>query len=235
MSLTSLLRAIRYYWWLVALLTIVGAAGMFGLSRMQTPVYGASADVFVSVTSSRGAQDLSQGATFVQSQVASYADLATMPYVLNPVASRMEYPGGAAALGKAVKATSSRDTVIISITARDTDPARSAQAANEVAAELGTAVRQLSPRNEDGHPLVQVATVSQAAVPTVPVAPETTRNTALGLVSGLFVGLLAAVAVDTWPRWSGRAEHADARRTRRATGEDDDTTAAGGTNDEKAK
>lgn len=233
MSLASLLRAIRYYWWVVVTLTVVGAIGMFGLSRMQTPVFGASANVFVSVTTSRGAQDLSQGATFVQSQVASYADLAAMPYVLEPVAERLEYPGGTAALGKAVKATSSRDTVIITITARDTDANRSAQVANEVATELGTAVRQLSPRDPEGHPLVQMSTVSRAGVPTDPVSPETLRNIALGAIGGLFVGLLAAVGVDTWPRWSGRTEFADKRRVLK--GKDTEGATARGTDDEKSR
>ncbi|WP_116116024.1 Wzz/FepE/Etk N-terminal domain-containing protein [Austwickia chelonae] len=192
MTVGDIFHAVRRSWLFVLLCTLIGALGMFGISKISTPTYTASARVFVSVAASRGASDLSQGATFVQSQVASYADLATSPYVLDPVAKRLGIAGGAKDLTGRVTGSSSKETVLIDIKATDPEAQRSSTIADAIADELGTAVRQLAPRDADGRPMVQVVTVSRSGPPSAPQSPKTSRNTLTGGASGLLIGVLAA-------------------------------------------
>ncbi|GAB79027.1 Capsular polysaccharide biosynthesis protein [Austwickia chelonae] len=192
MTVGDILHAVRRAWLTVLACTLIGAAAMFGVSKLSTPTYTASARVFVSVAASRGASDLSQGATFVQSQVASYADLATSPYVLDPVAKRLGIAGGAKGLSGRVTGSSSKETVLIDIKATDPEAQRSSTIADAIADELGTAVRQLAPRDADGRPMVQVVTVSRSGPPSAPQSPKTSRNTLTGGASGLLIGVLLA-------------------------------------------
>lgn len=49
MDLQTFLRAIRKFWWGIAVLAVLGAVGGFGYAAQKTPVY-ASTVTFVAIT-----------------------------------------------------------------------------------------------------------------------------------------------------------------------------------------
>lgn len=195
MEVADVWRALRRTWWVAVLTTALLAGGMYAWSSTRTPLYQSSAQVFVTLAKSSSGSDLSQGATFIQAQVASYAQLVTSPIVLDPVAQRLGVSGGGSALKSQVSSSSSKETVIISIVATDPSAPRSAQITEALATELGVAVRSLAPRSAENEPTVQTVIISRSAVPTSPSAPKVGRDTAAAGVAGLLLGLVIAVGI----------------------------------------
>jgi len=195
MEFTDILTALRKRWWVVVVLTLLGAGYGYYSVASQTPMYRSTSKVFVSLTRSDTAAELVQGSTFAQNLVASYAQLATMPVVLDPVIEDLDLEVTSKSLASAVQADSPINTQIIEISATSSDPARAARIANAVSDELSDAVRKVSPSTGSGAPTVQITQVSPAVAPLAPFAP----NKKLGLggpaAAGFALGLLIAVAV----------------------------------------
>ena len=126
MELTRYLSALRRGWkWIVAL-SICGALIGYAYSTTQPSQYRSTAAVFFQVTGANNAGSLLQGSNFAQSQVRSYAALATQPLVLDPVIDELQLDQSAATLARDIEATIPLDTVIVEIsaTAGDADEAR---------------------------------------------------------------------------------------------------------------
>ncbi|MGI8414705.1 MAG: polysaccharide biosynthesis tyrosine autokinase [Nakamurella sp.] len=183
--------------WLYLLAPIlIGLAAAAGLSYSATPQYQATASVYFSLPYGNTASDLYQGSNYTQQQLSSYANLATMPIVLNPVIAKLGLGGNYGQLAGTVAALASTDTVIIDIRVTNPSSPRAASIANAVADQLGIVVRQLSPKDAAGKSQIDVNTVATATPPAVPSTPKKKRNLVLGGLAGLFAGLLLALARD---------------------------------------
>lgn len=218
MDLRDFFRAVARAWWVLVLTLAVTAGGMYLFSSTRTPLYQSSAQVFVTLAKSRGGTDLSQGVTFVQAQVASYAQLVTSPIVLDPVATKLGVPGGGSALKGQVSSSSSKETVIISIVATDPSAPRAAQITEALAAQLGVAIRELAPRNTENEPSVQTVVISRSAIPTSPSSPKVMRDTAAAAFAGLVLGGLLAGGVGLLLQKGSRTARRESRPVRRAPG-----------------
>lgn len=195
--LTVLRRRIR---WVVSVfvLCLIGAVLMSTLLPRQ---YEATAELYVSVTTAQGVDDLANGARFTREQMASFASLALTPRVLEPVADQLDVSGGAEGLEDRVSVQASDSTVVIALTVTDADPARAADLANAVADQAADVVEDLAPADPvSGRSTVRVSVVRPAEVPEFASSPNTVLNVAAGTVLGLSLGILLALAreaVDT--------------------------------------
>ena len=70
------LRIFRRYWWLIVVLTIVGAAGGYITTLFLTPEYQSTARLFVATQNGTSVTEAYQNNLFSQERVFSYADLA---------------------------------------------------------------------------------------------------------------------------------------------------------------
>jgi capsular polysaccharide biosynthesis protein len=210
MLLEDHLRALRRRWYIVASVFVLCTAVALVSSLVVKPMYTGTARIFFSITFGEDASDLSQGATYTQSQVASYAELAQSPLVLDRVREVLKRNSTVEELAEQVSATSSKSTVIVEITAVDHDARAAADLANEVATQLGTAIRDLSPRDAKGSPTVRATTVAPASTPTAPSSPETERNLLAGGLGGLILGIVLALAVASRSR--GPATQSNSRQ-----------------------
>ncbi len=122
MQLHEYFTVVRKRWLLILLMTLLGGGAAAAVSLTSTPQYQAGASVYFSLPVGKTAGDLSQGSTYMQNQMLSYATLATMPAVLNPVIDRLGLDMTAAQLAGSVNATASNDTVIIDIEATNASP-----------------------------------------------------------------------------------------------------------------
>jgi polysaccharide biosynthesis transport protein len=192
MYLGQYLHILRRRWLsvLITTLMILGLASLVTLAMPQK--YTATTRLFFAV---RGASvsDLAQGSSFTENQMSSYAQVATSPMVLAPVIQRLALPTTPTELAKSVKATVPLNTVILEITATDSDPRRVAQIANAVGAELSIAAGLLTPELQDGTKAVRATIVAAAQVPNRPSSPNILFNICLGLVIGLLAGIGVAV------------------------------------------
>ena len=99
-------------------------------------------------------------------------------------------------------ARANSSTVLVDISAVSSDPQRASDLANSAATQLGVVVRELSPEGADGEPAISVAVVAEATAPSVPFTPNTRRDVMIGLIGGLLVGSVLALArelLDTKP------------------------------------
>ncbi len=164
-----------------------------GYSITRTPEYQATSKVFVSVQASGSISDLSQGGSFLQNQVKSYADVVTTPAVLQPVIASLGLQTDVTSLAKQVTASSPIDTVIVEITASNRDPALAAEIANAVASSFENTVNYLVPTNAEGTVPVKITILQQALIPNSPFTPNVPVNLVIGALLGLAAGVLISV------------------------------------------
>lgn len=176
---------------IIALLAfvVVGLAAATAATLVRAPTYEATSAAFVSTDAAASITDLSQGTSFTQQVVKSYATVATSPIVLSPVAKALSIQGGARQLANQVTATAPSDTVIIQIVATDRVPRRAADIANAVAAQLAAAVLDLSPSATSGSAGIKITRIQDAQPPTSPASPNLPVNLLIGGVLGALIGV----------------------------------------------
>lgn len=194
MSAHEYLRVLRRRWrWVVALVCAGAAVAAFS-SFTTAPTYRATSSVFFSLPFGNSANDLAQGSTFAQNQASSYALLATTPTVLGPVIEELVLDVSVRELARQVSTEVVPDTVVVQVSATDATPEAAARLANAVTERLVITVGNLAPVDDEGRATVTATTVAEAAPSNAPVAPRTTLNVAVGLLAGLALGVLLAVA-----------------------------------------
>ncbi|MFT2692204.1 polysaccharide biosynthesis tyrosine autokinase [Clavibacter zhangzhiyongii] len=197
MELREYIRILRRSWVLILLVLLLGVGAAAGYSLVQTPEYRASAKVFVSTQSAGTVQDLSQGSSFTQQAVKSYADVVSTPVVLEPVIARLGLDATADSLAPRVTATAAVDTVIIEIAVQDEQAESAAAIANAVAGSFTDVVAELTPVDSNGQPQVKITTLKEARIPGAPVSPRVPLNLALGGLVGLALGIAVSVLRST--------------------------------------
>ncbi|WP_189337473.1 polysaccharide biosynthesis tyrosine autokinase [Arthrobacter sp. AFG7.2] len=183
MDLRDFIRVVRLRWLAIVAIIVIGLALASAYTFLQTPLYKAESQLFVSVKAGDSALDVSQGNAFAEKRVLSYVSLATSVRVLDAVARELDLSGGAEALVEKVTATTPSQTVLIEIAATDPDPALAARIANSGAEQLIRAVNEV----EDVD-VVRLSVFQEAAVPDAPSSPRVRLNLALGIFLGLLVG-----------------------------------------------
>ena len=198
MGARDYLRILQKRWKIVVpvsvLVVLLAALATFA----TTPVYQAKSQLFVSVGSSQSdASTLAQSSNFSQARVKSYAAIVDSPAVLNPVITQLRLDTDAVELSLRVNATVPLDTVLINVTADDTNAEQSAAIANAVSAQFAKYVDLIEAPDTNGKTSVKVTPVRVATPPTIPISPRTKLNLALGLLLGLALGIGLALLRDS--------------------------------------
>lgn len=193
MDLRAHLDLVRRRWWSIAACAALGLAAAVALSMVATPVYTASAQLYVSVRGGTTSNDLAQGANFTRQQVTSYTNLAGSPLVLEPVIAELGLSDDVQELAARVRAESPVNTSLITITVSDSDAAGSARTADAVAEQFIEVIDDLEAPTTGGESPVRVTVVREATEPTGASSPDLRTNLVLGLLLGLVAGVAIAV------------------------------------------
>jgi len=192
MSMRDLVMAARKHWVLV-LLPVLLLGGAVGYLSMKTPPsYRSSATVYVTLSQSGSATDLNQGANYTQAQMLSFAQLATMPIVLEPAIEQLGLETTPKQLAERVSASTPSGTSLLTVTVVGSSPQPTAEVANAVAGQLTTVIQALAPVSESGRGTVTATIVKDAVAPAYPFAPNTKRSVMAATFAGLLLGLVAA-------------------------------------------
>lgn len=183
------LGLVARHWAFVLAALIVGALVALGLSQLVPRGYAATSTLYFSINYGESGSDLNQGATYAQSQMLSFAELARSARVLDPVIDELDLSTTPAGLASTMDVRTPENTVVLDIVASSSDPELAASIANATAASLTDAVQDVAPRNADGRATVTVRTVENADAPTTPASP----NTRVNVVAGAFLGLVLAI------------------------------------------
>ena len=164
--------------WVIILGIVVCSVATFTVSKIERPVYQASATLIVSLASTQSI-DFTQNVEAVQ----TYAQLLTNPSVLSPVVA--QHRGlTIQQLSAMITAKPQLNTQLIELDVENKDPRLAMQLANEVSQSFA----QFS----NSH-LPATIQILPAQEPKVPISPKVLQNTAFGALVGL--GLALALIV----------------------------------------
>ena len=203
MELKEYFRILRKYWMTVLVLAGVGLMVSGAYSWMVAPQYVSETRLFAATQSSDSISELQLGNTFTQARVKSYAETAETPLVLQPVIDSLGLQTTPAELAERVEATADLNTVLITITAKDTSPVQAAAIAQSVGDSLVEAIEELEKTTDEGPSPVRLSVVAPATAPASPDSPNIPVSLLLGLFVGTLMGLMIAVlrsTLDTWIR-----------------------------------
>ncbi len=185
MDADELRRAIRNSRGLILLVVFVCTAAAVAYTRFSEPRYESETQLFVAA----------QARDFSEQRAPSYAGLAVSPNIIAPVISELGLKDTPRELRDRISASTPPDTVLIDLTVSDSDPARAQRTGQAVARQLIELVTQLEkPNSASRKPAVRLVVSSPANLPSDPVSPDARINVPAGIVLGLLLGLLAAVA-----------------------------------------
>lgn len=192
MSLTEYVALLRRSWLAIVALAVLGAVAAGAYAFSSVPVYRAQTSTLVTTDVGTNASELLQGSTYAENLVASYVRLVGSEAVLQPVIDEEGLDVTSRQLAGRVSAESPLNTLVIDIAVTGTDPAETARVADAVTSSLADTVSDVSPQ-VDGTPSIRLTIVESAAVPLVPVAPNTRLLVLAGLAAGLVLGVAIAL------------------------------------------
>lgn len=192
MDLRSYLRAIRKYWWIVVLVTVLGAGGGLLRNEQATPLYASKVTFFVS-TPSESSTTAFNSDQFAQRRANSYAGVLTSDRLGELIIASSGLPMTPGQVAREIKASVQLNTVLLTATVTDPSPDRALKIATAISSQFGGLVDKL---DNAGSKTATVAlnVVSGPSVSSVPVSPRKKVNLTLGIAIGLILGLAAAVA-----------------------------------------
>lgn len=196
MELTDYIRVVRRRWRVIVaafLIVVAVAAAVTALTEAQ---YRARAQLYVSTVSADSPTDLAQGSNFTQRQVATYADVATTPYVLSPVIETLELDLTPQQLATQVTVQAPANTVLLEVSVINPDPDMALDVAAAVSEQMVQTLAELDQVEEGASSPVKATIVTPADVSGQPVSPQTFRNLALASVLGLLIGVGLALIRD---------------------------------------
>ena len=212
MTLYDYWAILRRSWIIIAASAAIGTMLALILSLLSSPVYQASAQLFVSVKSSDQLGEAYTGGLFVQQRVKSYVDVIDSPAVLEPVIQELGLDMPYTALAGKVSAQSPPNTVLLNVVVTDSNPQRAADIANATAKSYANEIARLegadvpttsttpTPSPTTGTSTTTSATgdgvqatVIKPAVNGSKIAPRTRVNVMLGFLLGLLVGVGIAI------------------------------------------
>ena len=198
-DLRQFLGALRSRWKFSVTTFLIGAIATVALVLSAAPQYGSSVKLFISTPTGGSAE---YAASFIVTQrVASYADLATDPSVMQQVIDRLGLDMSYEDLQGRTEATviASTQTVQIDVTAETPELAQQiAQAESEALVDL--VERLEKPSDDDEQPAIAARVAGEPSISDVPVAPNIPLNIGIGLLLSLFVAIVGALLKDLFDR-----------------------------------
>jgi capsular polysaccharide biosynthesis protein len=195
LEIQSYWRVIRKRLWWIALIA-AGCSAIAGYYSFQfaTPQYEASAKLIVNQGQADGKPDSASAGSITSDilLIKTYKEIIRTPRIMNKVVK--QYPDLNATpnelIGK-VSVSSVNETLVMSVTARDGNPARAAVMANAVANVFQQEIKTLMNMNR-----VSVLYWADPSEPRGPVSPHPIRNVAVVLVLSLMAGISLAFMLD---------------------------------------
>jgi capsular exopolysaccharide synthesis family protein len=188
MDLSTLARALRKYWWIVVVTTLI-AVGVGALVTLQTPSKYESTVTFFVRTPAEQIGGAYQGDQFAQKRVNSYVQLLSSVRLAQLILADTDTTLSADDIVDKITAKGDPNTVLLTATVTDSDAARSLDIATSIATQFVALVSALETPPGSTSPLVSLEVTSPPALNTTPVAPKPPVTMGLALIVGLALGI----------------------------------------------
>lgn len=185
------LRALRRWWWLPVVTAVVAAGTAGVLTSREVPRYLATATAIVAPTADiQDSSELLRSLDTLERRtvVATFARVASTRETRTATAQHLGLEAGEVS-GHRITASVISSTNLIRIQAEGPDPEVAALLANAAVFVTEAQARRM-------YRIFTLETVESAAAPSRPVHPDPQRNLAVGVILGLFLGMLVAVAIE---------------------------------------
>ncbi len=200
-TLAHIWGALKKLWSIIVITAALGGGVAYVDAASTTPLYNSTSTLSFSVSQGTTAADLANGSTYMQSQMLTYAQLATSSAVLQPVIDTLALQMRVQELKNLIIVTIPQNTFILKIQVSAPDAEQAADLANSIAQSLSTVVSDTSPNpTSDDAPRIDTVIVDEAIAPRYQASPNKPKQTVMGVVAGMVVGLfivLLWVMVDT--------------------------------------
>ena len=134
---------VRRWWWLIAGLALAAAGAAYAAAQYLPPVYETSATLMVNPSKSSTASQLNELMAGQQLAI-TFSQMIDDQPVLEEVISELGLAQSPAGLARQITANPVRDTQLIQVTVRDSDPEQAARIANALAQAFTRRVAELS-------------------------------------------------------------------------------------------
>jgi receptor protein-tyrosine kinase len=202
-------RIVRGGWWLVLLGALLGGTAAL-VAVIQLPrTYTAETELFIASRATGTPLDVLQGDELAQQRVASYARLVDSEEMAERLIDTLHLRLRPQEVSDLITAEVVPDTVLIRVEVTATSP----DSARAIAESVGALAPDLLEEVESaggGAPPVLVRVVDDADLPEQPSGPGLPISVAVGVLAGLFVGVVAAVARERLDRSITDPEAAEA-------------------------
>lgn len=205
----DIISVARSRWIPVVLLTVLGLLGGYLLAMATTKQYRATADVLFSVDGANSVTDLDNGASYIQKQMPTYAELATSVPIRKDAAAAVGLSGFDAPELKALTTTIPTGTAVLSLATLATDKGRAVRVVDSVAAAVVRA--SAVPNTREGQFQVKATILSPGVAEAKAAKPNVPMLVVLGGLAGSLVGVGLALLLElrSQRRRTGRARRAD--------------------------
>lgn len=197
MDVADYFAVLRRRWLAVLICLLAGIAGALALTRTTEKEYRSSARLFVNVPATRGVQEALQGVQLTSGLLRSYAEVATSRLAAQRIVDQLELEQSAASLSGQLSAIPTEETLLITISATDEDPAHAARLANAAADVFIGLVEDLEAGREER---TEAQIIDAATESSNPVSPRPRRNVLAGVGLGGAVGLALAFLLEALDR-----------------------------------
>lgn len=191
--------------WILALFIVLGVAGAWGFSMLMPTKYTSTASVFVSVDSDGSISDAYQSTQFAEQRMQSYAQLVSGDVLAEEVIKDLNLDMTPRDLTKELEATVVQDTVVMEISATDTDAAQAQKIASDAVKVLSNQAEQLEARtdnnnngnsrsrsssNQQSTTAPRISLINSPEKATQPSSPKMAMNLIFGGVLGFLVACM---------------------------------------------
>ncbi len=188
MDLRGWARALRKYWWIVLLTTLL-AVGAGAAVTLRTPAQYASTVTFFVRTPAEQIGGAYQGDQFAQKRVNSYVQLMESQRLADLILTDTQLDLTTDEVISKVSAKGDLNTVLLTATVTDISPERSLDIARSLSTQFVTLVSTLETPPGSTTPSVTMEVTSAAALNPNPVAPRPLITVGLAALAGVIIGI----------------------------------------------
>ena len=175
---------------------MAGLAGAGLVTRGTPATFQASVSLIITLPQAAGVSEALQGVQLSSQLLQSYAAVTTSRTAAERIKGRLSLPGSIDAIRDQLSAVPQTETLLIMVSAVDTDPLRAQSIADAAAQGLIDSVAALEKSKLDK----VVASIVDSAQPGRRVGPRTTLFLLVGTFLGLLVGLAVALLLEALDR-----------------------------------
>lgn len=192
MSPTSLIRALRKWWWVLALLSIAGAALGGAASLLMTPKYASTSQIFVAfdLPAEAGPSDVVQANNFAIQKVYSYSEVVKSPRTLEGVIADLGLDETPEELARDISVTVPPNSTVMRITASADTSEAAVMLAESVVDNFTDVVVEIETSTAGDPTPIRIESLAEPVPADEPASPNVLVNVALGLFAGFGIGLI---------------------------------------------